>query len=174
MGTHSRSRLGVALEEPAGVGGFPRFGAFLFSVDRYAKLRVNLNGFRVAGVADLTRGFDGLPRIVFQTVNAGGWSNQLYGPWAYIRALSVFPERGPRGEDHWVSSSVPVKRLRYGEKSIELDTARGGESRLLVRQKPAGVQIGGAAGTENTDWRYDAETGLLVVTHKEPSVTIVF
>lgn len=109
------------------------------------------------------------------------WMTDGYGDYVrhYLRAMAVYPELAPAGQNHLVKSSSVVNRIEYSEHKIEYDVFDDGSTEVLrLVSKPAEIKISGKVITENEQnnswsWRPLGKDGFLkIVKHEGKKVEI--
>lgn len=109
------------------------------------------------------------------------WMTDGYGDYVrhYLRAMEVYPELAPTGQNHLVKSSSVVNRIKYSEHKIEYEVFDDGSTEVLrLVSKPAEIKVSGKVITENEQnngwsWRPLGKDGILtIVKHEGKKVEI--
>lgn len=109
------------------------------------------------------------------------WMTDGYGDYVrhYLRAMEVYPELAPAGQNHLVKSSSVVNRIKYSEHKIEYEVFDDGSTEVLrLVSKPAEIKVSGKVITENEQnnswsWRPLGKDGFLkIVKHEGKKVEI--
>ncbi len=105
------------------------------------------------------------------------WMTDGYGDYVrhYLRAMEVFPELAPSGQNHLVKSSSVIRYIRYDEMKIEYDAFDNGSTEILrLTSKPKEVKVSGKviAETDNDadnswNWKSLGKDGILKIAKHE-------
>jgi hypothetical protein len=110
------------------------------------------------------------------------WMTDGYGDYVrhYLRAMEVFPELAPSGQNHLVKSSSVVKRISYQDENIHYETFDKASVEVFkLKTRPKKVIIGEtkvseSKGSEYWKWENKSAGGVLEIKHQNSSnITIV-
>jgi len=101
----------------------------------------------------------------------------------YLRVMVELPETAPKGENHLLYHTGPIREIHYEPGRIELEALEPGQSILVVAGPVRGVGADGAAlpaqgpprsrlAVEPAGYHYEAETGRLFVLHPAGRIEI--
>ncbi len=102
------------------------------------------------------------------------------------RLMAEIPETAPRGENHLLYHSAPVKTIRYEKQLVVYETADVGQEILVTAGRPHEVTCNGRPLVERSarpesrlttapaTWFYEADSGRLFVLHSLGRVEVKF
>ena len=109
-----------------------------------------------------------------------GFNNQL------SRIMAEIPETAPKGENHLLYHSSPVKVIHYAPAAIQYETPAASQDILTVATRPKSVQVNGTSlgdlakppmsriQTTPAGWRFEPDSGRLFILHDKGKVEIEF
>ncbi len=118
--------------------------------------------------------------------NGETWMTDGYGDFVrhYLRAMGAFPELAPARQDHLVFSSSVIKRITYGENTIQYDTFDKNSVEILrLKSRPKAVKSreiqlpewNNSDQEEYLEWNALDSGGILKIAHQQNNtVTIQF
>ena len=111
------------------------------------------------------------------------WMTDGYGDYVrhYLRAMEIYPELAPAGQDHLVSSTSVIERITYKAEAIQYETFDKASVEVLrLKTKPKEVmandiQLSESGETEYWKWKALDSGGILEIKHQNNSkITISF
>lgn len=96
----------------------------------------------------------------------------------FTRIMAEIPETASQGEDHFLHTTSDLRRILYGERTIQYETVGPGTETFVLRSAPRQVKAGGVALPEaksagQMGWDYDPQTHRLRIRHEQADVEIL-